>query len=537
MRVSLLVASVSFASLAALAVACGSTDTAADPEEDAGTSSGSSGRRPGTSSGDPGSSSGTADGGSSSGSSGASGSSGNGGALLKQGTAILLDVTSDGQVVYLAANGSARTLESVPATGGQQTVIDANFDTAADEAAVSGGVVGVWKAVAANRLGTFGVWTKASGLKTSIATNSVATLIAGSPDGSRVAFGVNGAAGANGPTNTDLAVTSTATPAGTAVFTGTTASGTGVNLAATKCSPDIGFVGKRLFAAHCSGSGTGSTAARLYTLGETDTTPTRLDASGGAAGTIKSSWIADKAGTKVFATASAAASTGFVFDIAKASGPALATLDTAVTGGFFNADGSAFIYRTTADGIAGVRRASVSAAPAPITLVADAELLDVNAARDKMLVSVVAPQNKLVDIRLADTSSANQTPTALVPTATAQPLGFTTGGTHALYVTDASQTGNKLKAKPVAGGAEVLVAENIANFATGPGGWVVVLDNPKDISQGVTVYDLKIVDLTKGTTLVQVADTVTETIGLNGTKLVYARLAAQGGGIFAVDLP
>lgn len=537
MRLSLLVASVSFASLAALAAACGSTDTAADPEEDGGTSSGSSGRRPGSTSGDPGSSGSSGNEGDGGGSSGSSGTSGTAPAILKQGTALFLDVTSDGQVVYIAANGNARTLEAVPATGGQQTVIDPAFDTQADEAVVSGAVVGYWKAVAANRLGTFNLWTKAGGAKTSVATSSVATLMAGSEDGTKVAFGVNGAAGANGPTNTDLAVTSTTAPSNTAVLTGTTASGSGINLASQGCSPDLGFVGKRLFAAHCSGTGTGSTAARLFTVADGATTPTRLDASGGAAGSIRAFWLTDKAGTKVFARTSNASQTGLVFDVAKANGPAIATLDTNVTGGFLTDDGSAVVYRTTADGVAGLRRASATATPAPITLVEAGELLDVNTDKTKMLVSVVAPQGNLVDVRVADTTTANQTPTAIVATATANPIGFTRGGTHALYVTDASQTGNKLKAKPIAGGTEVLVAENIQGIGTGPGGWVILLRNGQQVNANITLYDLEIVDVTKGGAPKKIADGVAESFGVSGSKLVYTRLAAQGGGIYAVDLP
>lgn len=451
--------------------------------------------------------------------------------LLKQGNAIAVDLTADGQVVYLSVNGNQASLEAVPAAGGQQAVIAQAIDPQTEPVSVVGAVVGIWKGLDANNVGTFSFWTKATGLKADVATGSVATLFAGSDDGTKVAFSVNGTA-----TTSDLAVTNTAAPSATAVLAGSTATGTGINLAAQNCSPDVGFVGKRLFSAHCSGTAAGAVAARLYTVADGATTPVRLDANGGAAGTIKAFWLTDKTGTKAFATASNAGSAGLVFSVA-APGSPLATLDADVTDGFLTDDGSAVVYRTSAAGSTGIRRASATATPAPITLVADGELLGANADKSKILVSVVAPVDDSTDIRVADVTTANQTPTVIVPTATARPIGFTRGGTHVVYLTDVSDTGNTLKAKPVAGGNEVTIAQDISGLAFGPGGYVIVIDTEKQVSQDVSTFDLKTVDLTKGTTLTKVSDSVLSNFFVSANKLVYSKLAQQGSGIYAADLP
>lgn len=533
MRLSVLVSSVSCASLLALAAACGSGDDS-QATEDAGAGSPDGGRRPGTSSsGDPGTSSSS----SSSGDGGSTSSSSGGGTILKAGEAFIVDVTADGQVIYFAANGNAATLEAVPAAGGQQAVIDANVDPDNDTVGVSGGAVGIWKAVDADTgLGTFSFWTKAAGAKQNVATGSVATLFAASDDGTRIAFSVNGSA-----TSTDLAVTSTATPVATAVLAGSTNVGSGINIASQSCFPDTSFVGKRLFSAHCPGTSANAQAARLYTVADGATTPVRLDANGGANGSLFPLWISDRAGTKLFATSSSQASNGLLFDVAMPGAP-FATLDPNTVDGFMLDDESAAIYRTTEAGVAGIRRGTAVAAPVKTTLVAEPALpsqlalAGKNVGTTKILLTTLAPVDELTDVQVADVTTANQTPTAIVPTATARPIGFTRGGTHVLYLTNVTENGNALKAKPVGGSAEIAVAQNIAALAFGPGGWVVLVDNEKAVNADLSTFDLKTVDLTKGGQPTLVSSNALGDFYVSGQKLVYTKLQ-QGAGIYAADLP
>lgn len=532
MRLPLLVASVSFTSLACLALACGSTDSSgvAGDEDGGASSSGTSGKT--SSSGGSSTSSSSSSSSSSSGSSGDAGASGAIGTPLKTGDAVVVDVTADGQVVYVAINGNAGSLEAVPVGGGQAAVLDNAFDPQKDPAGVSGAVVGWWKTVDANGIGTFNMWTKAVGAKTAVATGSVSGVFAGSDDGSKVAFSVNGT-----QTSTDLAVTSTSAPSATAVLAGTTNTGTGLNLAAQNCQPDVGFVGKRLFTAHCPGTSANAVNARLFTVADGATTPVRLDAaSASATGVVKAQWVADKAGTKVFAIQAAAAAAGLLYDVG-APGAPLATLDQSTTRGFFTDDGTGFVYRTTANANAGVRRATVAANPAPITLVANGELLSTSVDKTKILVSLLPPANNLVDIQLANTTQATQTPAAVVATATARPVGFTQGGTHVVYLTDVTNTGNTLKAKPVAGGSEVTIAKDVAGLARGPGGYLVLLSNPVAAGQNLSTYDISIVDVTKSGTPTKLSDSALSDFYVSGSKVVYTRLSQTGGGIYAADMP
>ncbi len=529
MRLSLLVSSVSCVSLLALAAACGSGD---DPQvtEDAGTGSPDGGRRPGTStSGDPGTSSTS----SSSGDGGGSTSS-SGGTILRAGEAFVLDVTADGQVIYFAANGAAASVEAVPAAGGQQVVIDANVDPENDTVGVSGAAVGIWKAVSADTgLGTFSFWTRTTSTKANVATGSVATLFAASDDGTRIAFSVNGS-----DASTDLAVTSTATPVATAVLTGTSA----INIASQSCFPDTSFVGKRLFSAHCPGVSPNAEAARLYTVADGATTPVRLDANGAANGTIYPLWMSDTAGMKLFATSSSQASNGLLFDVATPGAP-VAVLDPSTVDGFMLNDGSAAIYRTTEAGVAGIRRGTAVASPVKTTLVAEPAqpsqltLAGKSADATKLLLTTLTPVDDLTDVKVADVSTANQTPVAIVATASARPIGFTRGGTHVVYLTDLTANGNTLKARPVAGGAEITIAQNIAALGFGPGGWVVIVDNEKVVDADLSTFDLKTMDLTKGGQPALVSSNALSDFYVTGQKVVYTKVAQQGAGIYAADLP
>ncbi|MEA2747969.1 MAG: hypothetical protein QOI41_2112, partial [Myxococcales bacterium] len=247
---------------AVMAVACGSSGTTGDttlPEVEGGTSG-----TPGTSglpgsSGNPGTDSGT-----SGGPDGGSEGGGDGGGVLpttlKAGAAILIGITSDGYAAYIAIGASSASLEVVPVTGGAPTVLVPAF-AQTDGVTVSGASVAYWTTVTAG-IGTLGYWSKASGPKAAVAAASKSGMFFSTTDSARIAFSV--AATAN---STDLALTTPVAAANTPVLTGTTGAGRAINLAAAaNCAPDIRFKGKILFAAYCTGTAAGTTAARLVTI-------------------------------------------------------------------------------------------------------------------------------------------------------------------------------------------------------------------------------------------------------------------------------
>lgn len=539
MRLGLLIGGVTGVGLTLAAVACGGSDSTGAGGD--GSSGGETNTSSSGSSGKPSSSSSSGSTSSSSGgSSSSSGGSSSGGVTvtpkpLKQGGAVLLGVTEDDQAVYVTVGGATSSLEAVSLAGGTPTVIAATIDPQKDNVVVSGGAVAWWTGIDANTgVGTINVWSKAAGAKTALNAASAAGVFAGSPDGSRVAYSV--ATNAQG-TQTDLWVTDTATAA--AVTNGIFVAADSINLAALggaqpSCGLDMSFVGKKLLAAFCTGTTANATDARLYLVPDTSTTEVRLDDKGAAAGAIKPFWLADKTASKVFVIGTGATSTGRIIDVAGNTSVALED-GTALTG-FVSDDGSAVVYRTATGGL---KRASTGATPAPKTLFAGAKtLLDTSNDKTRILTRTLDPAGGLIDIRSVDTTTENQTPKDIVATATARPIGFSGSGTQAVYLTDVTDTGNKLKSKPSTGGTERELAQNVEGVAVAPqGDGLVLLENGQAQGQ-LTLFSVRYVNAATGAASAKIADGVPDSgFAVVKKKLVYTTIAQTGAGLYVADLP
>jgi hypothetical protein len=537
---------------AIMAVACGSSSTAPDetlPSVEGGTSgtSGTSGL-PGTSgsSGGEGGTSGGLDGG------GSEGGDGGGGVMpttLKSGTVILVGVTSDGYAAYIAISGMTATLEVVPVAGGAPTVLVPAF-AQTDGVTVSGASVAYWTGVSTAGIGTLGYWTKATGVMAAVSTTSKSGMFYSSADSSRIAFSVAATAVAAAPKSTDLAVTSAAAAVATPVITGNNA----VNVAAATpasagaaaaCPPDIGFVGKILFAAYCTGTTATTKAGRLVAVADASTTAARLDTASPtstAAATIQPFRSVDTTGTKIFVIDAANSRGRLIFNAATRTE---ANLENDTQDGLMLADGSGVVYRVqnTAGTTKAIRHATAVASPAITDLVpTSAEgLLSVSLDQKHALYhSLAAAAGGLVDIHSLGTAPPPAT-AAIVATATAFPFGFTGDNTTVLYQTDVDANGiGKLKAQPVAGGPEKLIASNM--FDARPlaaGTRMLVLDNPKtDMTTMLTSVDLKLADSAGAAAPVLLADTVQANgFDVSGTHLVFTRLATGATGLYSIPLP
>jgi hypothetical protein len=364
-----------------------------------------------------------------------------------------------------------------------------------------------------------------------------------STDSTRIAFSVGATA-----TSTDLAVTSAALGAVTPVLTTTNA----VNLAAAApvgaapaaCPPDIGFVGKILFAAYCTGTTATTKAARLMTVPDASTTPKRLDtATAGAAASVQPFWSADTTGTKVFVINSAATARGRI--IFNGATRTEATLDADTQDGLMLADGSAVLYRVqnAAGTTKAIRHATTVAAPVITDLVATAAegLLSLSHDQKHLLYHTLAPTAAgLLDIHALGTAPP-PAPVDIVTTAAAYPFGFTGNAAIVLYQTELDANGiGKLKSKPVAGGAEKELATLMFDARpVGAAAGVLILDNPQSAASGkVTTVDIKWTDGVLGGAPVLLADTVpTDGFEISGTHLVFARYAATGAGLYTTLLP
>lgn len=533
MRLGWLIGGVAASGLTLAAVACGGTDSTGTPgvEDDDGGSSGRS-----SSSG----ASSSSNGGPSSSSSSSSSSSGGSGTVtitpkeLKSGGAVLVGVTEDDRAVYVTIGGASSALEAVPLTGGTPDVIAATFDPQTEAVVVSGGAVAWWTGLDADGIGTINVWSKAAGAKTALADDSAAGVFAASSDGSRVAYSVATNAQA---TQTDLWVTDTSAAA--PVANGIFVVADSINLAALgganpSCGLDLAFVGKKLFAAFCTGTSASATAARLYYVPADSTTEVRLDDKGGAAGDINPFWLSDKTGSKLFVIGTGANATGRIIDPVGLTSVALEN-DTAFTG-FLTDDGSAVVYRTATGGL---RRASTGATPAPKTLIAGAKtLLDTSSDKSHVLVRTLDPVDGLIDIRTGDTTTENQTPKDIVATATASPLGFSGSGAVAVYLADVTDMGNSLKSRGVTGGPERVLGKDVEGVAIAPeGDGVIVFSNGQAQGQ-LTLFEASYVNAVSGATSAKIADGIPDSgFALVKKKLVYTRVAQTGAGLFVAPLP
>jgi len=547
MRHSLLVGGVlSFGAL--MAVACGSSSNGGAPDDRAGSSSGTSGTS-GTSGGTSGSS------GTSGGTSGTSGNPDGGPepAALKAGEVVLIGVTKDAQVVYTVKGaGTTRTIEAVPVAGGATATVGTVATD--DDVTIAGNTVAFWTEIdAASSVGKISLWSKAGGVKANVAVDAIPGFIAASEDGSRLAFGFNS------PGDTvDLAITTAAAPS--AVANATTAIVANVNAVSPDCKADFGFVGQIFFSAHCSGTGTTLTAASLITIPNASTTSTTLVNGAAPADALKPIWLADKAGTKLFVTGRENNQARVV----TVAGGAVARIENSVRGGILSDDGSKLIYWTGVAAIPGgaagtdgaIRSAATTAnanpanpPPGAVTLVAApgfpavGGVTGISADKSRILFRKLARAGASgeitrTDINLIDTTTAAQTPTAIVPTATAFVGGFTATNSHLVFQTELSAAGvGKLKVRGLAAGGvdrDVAAPSLLARpLPTGTKGLFV--DNPKQVGDGVTV-DVKVFDAAATAAPTTVVAGVEPFFEVSGTKLVYVKPGAAGG-LYASDIP
>ncbi len=548
MRFPLLAGSVFSLGLLLVASAC-TTETIiqtvppdnADDGSSGSSGRGSSGRKPSTSSGgeeeeEEGSSSGgSSSGGSSSGGSSGGPSQGLKSDVLAQGTVSLLGLAGD-DAIYFEFSQDTLSLRAVPIAGGAPTKIADIGDN--DDAVVSGGAVAIWTSISGRR-GTLNVWTRATGLKTNVATDSVYGLFAASEDGTRIAFSQNATLNEEGTAlqSTQVGIRDTDAASDAATLTGTTA----VNLVTQSCPPYWGFVGKVFIAAHCTGTASaGSIATNAKVLRVPDGAPatvTRLDAASlTVAGTAVPFWIADATASKVLYITTSNSQAR----VAQVGGDTL-DFDTNVAQVLLLSDGSAVIYRKATGELV---KATTADKPVTTTLAEGVKAV-VALSRDERKLTfrkLDRTAQGLSDLHVVDHTAATPSPVAIESTAAVFPTGFTATSSHALFLGDFSATGPALKAIPVGGGTATAIATGTIVGALSPaeGTGVVFLSNPKQLGtppSAFNVFDLNFVDVSGGQTA-KINESVPQgEYVFRGKRLVYSKLAAQGSGLYAVTLP
>ena len=380
---------------------------------------------------------------------------------------------------------------------------------------------------------TLNLWTTAGGLKPNVAADSSTYELTSSSDGARIAFTFD-----TTEETTALAVTTPEAPSTTA--NATTAVITGMNIA-SPCVTNFRFVKRTLFSTHCAGARTTLTGASLVTVPDVPSpTPKTLVNGDVPADALVSRWEADESGTKVFVVGGPAAE-GRVVTVADG---AIAHIETGTNRGFLSGDGSTVFYRTTASAF---KRAPATDAPTPVVLIASGYAgTSRRASRSPdgkhiFFRSLDGRDDGAMDLKLADLTTAGQSPIDLVATPTGLPAGWTATSSHAVYLTDLpprtglrSSFSGKLKVRPAAGGAEREIAVGAdAPWMLSTGTKGIFTDN--EVATPLPIADLKIFDATSGSATLLASGVSNWAPSEEETTLVYTKPGAEGG-LYTVDI-
>lgn len=418
--------------------------------------------------------------------------------------------------VYLTF-GTKITLSVAPIGGGAATVLNADVKLAGDPTTddsfqISGGVLGIWTGQNPQGLSKLQVWTKANNLKELSTTAPADDSIAGSKDGSRVAFIRNvGSVQEIALANTNL--TGTPTVVEPALKRGNSA---------TQCQPRFRFADKYLFTMSCTSTGTTAKLRRSL-----DGTVTQL-----ALGLDPDSMDITAAGDKVVATTRLTPTAGgiaTIYSISAADVVTTRSIENNVTAAYIDPLGAFAVYSTRggdlkrADAL-GVTNVNLTSGIKGILSVSN----DAKFVTSNKLDETTAG----VDIQLSGTSAA-ATPVSLVATTKGIPVAFTTSGSHYLYIADKAM--GKLLARPSAGGADRDLGA-VTGLALMDGAKVLLQSNTRKIKVGtadVEVSDFSVVDLATAAAPVLVVKDA-QFAEVSGGKILYSESA---GGLFSKPLP
>lgn len=418
----------------------------------------------------------------------------------------VVGVTSNGWVVY--QDTAAKAVLMVPLSGGTPTVLLPKSE--APLVLVRGSVVFAWdRSAAGDTTAPLRVWAADGGVRDAAIGSSVGAASA-SPDGARIVFTRNAAAG-----KIDVM--------------GAGADLTRVTLLLPQipleCSPAVTAAGARFLVEHCP-TKTGPRTLTSFTAAweRTDLEPTRVPAQ------------LDAAGLRALVVS---ASTAAVRVIPTDGAPALTELDVSVSAGVINPSGTRVVYLTSGGTL---KTAEVSKTASPTTLAASGaqEIVRVSPTDGHVLYSTFRA-GVLRDLYLvAETGGASAT-LASTGTAAVYGEGFTADGSRAVYFTavDAQSEIGTLVTKPVSGASATTLGSNawIARATTGTK--VLFNDNTKTVKSELQA-DLRIGNgATNATKLIAAGAKVDFRLAPSKDYVAYAVRGASAGeaGLWVAGLP
>jgi hypothetical protein len=351
--------------------------------------------------------------------------------LLVKGDISLIGVTRDGYVVYRLFDvvTGKYSLWAMEVAGGTPIELSADLGGSNFIGRVVNSGVGFWTGVDDMLLGTFNVWTKASGLKSVPGRRSFANFFTIPPGGTTVLFGSGVSDGGvvdGGVVNIVIAVAPLANLNAAAFFDDVNVAAISRNCPIRTLTPNDG---NSIFMSHCTGVdpdavvGRVALAKRLADGGVTSSV--FLSEKNGATATYPFFGVSsDASGSKLFAVAAMPAGQGRIVDIATGT---TTVLDPNVTSGYLTPDSGTVYYRTN-----GALKRAATDGGAKVTLVDGGfdHLIGVSDDERRLLFSTVPG---LSDLRLVETTTGKPV-TTLVPDASVGAADFSASGDDVLYV-------------------------------------------------------------------------------------------------------
>ena len=442
------------------------------------------------------------------------------GTRVLAGDVALDGVTTDDRAIV---TDQKKGLLAVTISGGmaQPQVID----PAPDSVAIGGKVVFSFSTVdMTTGVGKLIVWSQAVGAPKVLSQAAVNGVVSASADGLYIAY--SDKASFDGAT-ADLIVAK-------ADGSGAHTIATGVDSGAGGCQPFLQFAGGKLIFTHCD-------LAAAPDGGMASATVSFADPATGNATVLKANaadtFSVDKAGAKVFV----ADAMGKGSVVSTAGMPEVA-IDTNVSDGYITGDGSTVIYRTLGNAL---KRASVSAMPGPVVLVAkNVNQLQALSPDEKWVLFTNTTDNNtgFYDLFLSSATTPGA-PVTLVANPAGSLIGadpFTADNSRAVFFgeVDANTLAGTLIAQPVSGGMMAMLGAKAWTEFAAKGTTVVFGDHYRAAAMQRGRVDVFVADTAKTDPPAQLVPNADADIFPNTAKdkLLFTISTGTGNGLYVLGL-
>lgn len=459
-------------------------------------------------------------------------------ALLAGGDIALLGLTTDGYAIYRRYDvvSGKFSMWAIAVTGGAPIVLSADMGGGQFIGRIMYSAVGFWTGVGPDGLGTFNVWTKATGIKSAPGATSYRNLFSVTLAGDMVMFSSSVSDGGlvdGSVQNIGYTVAPTSDLNATAFIRD-------VNLAAMEngnCPAQVLAPfedGKTLLVSHCTGTAPNAVVGRVVMAKHLAdggvATSVLLSESSAATAIIPFYGIScDSRGSKLFVVGAAPLRQGRIVDV---DGGSATVLDEGVTAGEVMLDSGTVFY--TASGA--LKRATTEGA-GKITVVGGGydHLVDRTPDERRLLYASLAAN--LTDLHVADVTKPGET-TALVPDASVGSAAFSGDGEEVVYTTVDPSTGlsDCFAVRVDGSGTRKLASGVVLCQRVPPTNTVLVVVNPHQRGP-FPVADLETIDLAAAAPVaVPFEREVFDVRNANKGLVVYVKMGAEAG-LYSRPLP